>query len=67
MREIPVVLRAGLYAVPALIGATIVVVASEKGIHNLIIVIVGAATCFIIRRAGLYFDWSVPRPRIRDT
>src|SRR3546814_12601867 len=30
VREIPVVLRAGLYAVPALVGATIVVIASER-------------------------------------
>src|SRR3546814_5746525 len=30
VRELPVVLRAGPYAVPALVGATIVVIASEN-------------------------------------
>jgi uncharacterized membrane protein YeiH len=38
--EIPVVLRTGLYAIPALIGA---------------------AVCFLIRLAGVYFDLNVPR------
>src|SRR3546814_5272490 len=35
VREMPVVLRAGLYAVPALVGATIVVIASENGPKDL--------------------------------
>src|SRR4051794_37312811 len=35
--EIPVVLRTGLYAIPALIGATIVVVAWETGTRSLVI------------------------------
>ena len=62
VREIPIVLRTGLYAIPALVGATIVVGASESGRHNLAFPIIGAAACFLIRLAGLYFDLSVPRP-----
>jgi uncharacterized membrane protein YeiH len=61
VREIPVVLRSGLYAIPALVGAAIVVVASESGTHNLAFPIVGAAVCFLIRLAGLYFNLNVPR------
>ena len=59
--EIPVVLRTGLYAIPALIGAAIVVVAAESGSHNLAFPIIGAAVCFLIRLAGLHFDLNVPR------
>jgi uncharacterized membrane protein YeiH len=59
--EIPVVLRAGLYAIPALIGAAIVVGASEAAGHNLAVPIVGAAVCFLIRLAGVHFDLNVPR------
>jgi uncharacterized membrane protein YeiH len=59
--EIPVVLRTGLYAIPALIGAAIVVVASESGSHNLAFPLVGAAVCFLIRLAGLRFDLNVPQ------
>ena len=67
LREIPTVLRTGLYAIPAVIGATIVVVASESGTHNLVVPIVGAAVCFVIRLAGLHFDLNVPHaPGHRD-
>jgi uncharacterized membrane protein YeiH len=61
--EIPVVLRSGLYAVPALVGAAIVVVASETGMHNRVFPVLGAAVCFAIRLVGLHFDLGVPRPR----
>jgi uncharacterized membrane protein YeiH len=65
VREIPVVLRTGLYAIPALLGATIVVAASRAGSHNLAFPIIGAAVCFLIRLAGIYFDLNVPTARGR--
>ena len=61
LREIPVVLRTGLYAIPALIGAAIVAIAAKSGSHNLAFPIIGAAVCFAIRVAGVYFDLNVPR------
>lgn len=61
VREIPVVLRTGLYAIPALIGAAIVVAASRSGSRDLAFPIAGAAVCFLIRLAGIYFDLSVPQ------
>lgn len=61
LREVPVVLRRGLYAIPALMGATVVVVASKSGSHALAFPIIGAALCFLVRLAGLQFDLSVPR------
>lgn len=60
LREIPVVLRAGLYAIPALVGAAVVVGASESGSHNLAFPLVGAAVCFAVRLAGIFFDLNVP-------
>jgi uncharacterized membrane protein YeiH len=63
LRDIPVVLRTGLYAIPALIGAAIVVGASNLGIHNLAVPIIAAAVCFLIRLAGVYFDVNVPKAR----
>lgn len=62
LREIPVVLRTGLYAIPALIGATVVVVASANGHHDVVFPIAGAVACFAIRLAGIAFDLNVPRP-----
>jgi uncharacterized membrane protein YeiH len=61
--EIPVVLRTGLYAIPALIGAAIVVIASKSGWNNLAFPIIAAAVCFLIRLAGIHFDLNVPRAR----
>lgn len=59
--EIPVVLRTGLYAIPALMGAAVVVGASSGGSHDLVYPLVGAAVCLCVRLAGLYFDLDVPR------
>jgi uncharacterized membrane protein YeiH len=61
VREIPVVLRTGLYAIPALVGAAVVVAAAESDLHNLAFPIIAAAVCFLIRLAGLHFDLNVPR------
>lgn len=61
LREIPVVLRAGLYAIPALVGAAVVVIAAEFGSHSLAFPIIGAAGCFSIRLAGIRFDLGLPR------
>jgi uncharacterized membrane protein YeiH len=63
LREVPVVLRGGLYAVPALLGATVVVVGWEAGAKGLLVPILGAAVCFAIRIAGIYLDLNLPRPR----
>ena len=66
IREIPVVLRTGLYAIPALVGAAIVAVAAKSGTHNLGVPIAGAAVCFLIRLAGVYFDLNVPKAPAGD-
>jgi len=60
VREIPEVLRRGLYAVPALIGAGIVVVAYRQGNYSTAWPIIGAAVCFTIRMAGLQYDLNLP-------
>jgi uncharacterized membrane protein YeiH len=60
VREIPIVLRGSLYAIPALIGAGIVVLAYRQGNYSTAFPIVGAAVCFAIRMAGLRYDLSLP-------
>lgn len=60
--EIPAVMRTGLYAVPALIGATVVVVASGFGVHGPQSAIAAAVVCFLIRMLGLRFDLDAPEP-----
>jgi uncharacterized membrane protein YeiH len=60
VREIPVVLRGGLYAIPALLGAAIVVLAYRQGNYSTAFPIIGAAVCFVIRMVGLRYDLSLP-------
>jgi uncharacterized membrane protein YeiH len=60
VREIPTVLRGGLYAIPALVGAGIVVTAYHLGEHSLIFPVIGAAACFAMRLAGLHYGLALP-------
>jgi uncharacterized membrane protein YeiH len=59
--EIPTVLRGGLYAIPALVGAGIVVVAYHVGDRTVLFPIVGAVVCFLMRMAGLRYGLGLPR------
>lgn len=58
--EIPVVLRGGLYAIPALVGAGIVTLAYREGNYSVAFPILGAAVCFAIRMVGLRYDLNLP-------
>jgi uncharacterized membrane protein YeiH len=67
VREVPTVLRRELYAVPALIGATVVVVASVLHHRGAAAAIAGAMVCFLIRMASLRFGLGLPTaPSERD-
>jgi uncharacterized membrane protein YeiH len=60
VNDIPTVLRGGLYAIPALVGAGIVVVAYHAGARTLVFPLVGALTCFLLRMAGLRYGIGLP-------
>jgi uncharacterized membrane protein YeiH len=60
LREIPRVLRSGLYAVPALVGSAVAVAASGGGQHDVGFAVLGALACFAIRVAALRWDLSLP-------
>ena len=63
IRQIPSVLTSGLYAIPALIGAAVTVVAIRLGADGLPAAIGAAALCFVIRMLGVHFDLNAPTPR----
>ena len=63
VREIPQVLRSGLYAIPALSGAGIIVIAQRVGGHGVLFPVIAAMACFGIRIAGIAFDVSLPPAR----
>ena len=53
LREVPTVLRHELYAIPALLGAGVVVVAQQAGNLSPVFPILGAGLCFAMRLVGL--------------
>ena len=62
VRQIPSVLSSGLYAIPALIGATATVVATLLDVHGPVTAVGGAALCFLIRMVGVHYDLDAPMP-----
>lgn len=58
--EVPVVLRAELYAVTALAGSTVVVVADGLHLSSAAAATVGAALCFGLRFLAIRYRWRLP-------
>ena len=60
--RVPVVLRSELYAIPALAGATVVVLSDWSGLYGVPAALGAAVLCFGIRILGVHFDLNAPRP-----
>jgi uncharacterized membrane protein YeiH len=60
LAEIPTVLRADLYAVAALAGAAIVVIANMLQLPSGVAALVGAALCFGLRVMAIKHGWRLP-------
>lgn len=63
LREIPTVLRHELYAIPALLGASVVVGAHEAGNLSAAFPALGAVLCFGLRMVGLRYGLNAPVAR----
>ena len=72
LAEIPTVLRSDLYAVAALVGAAVVVIANMLQLPSGVAALVGAALCFGLRVLAIRNGWQLPvaeadrRRRSRD-
>lgn len=62
IRRIPAVLSSGLYAIPALIGAAVTVVAGVLGASGTFTSVGAAVLCFVIRMVGVRYDLNAPVP-----
>lgn len=62
VRRIPFVLTSELYAIPALIGATVLVVLSLVDVAVVVGAVVGAVLCFVVRMVGVRFGLNAPYP-----
>lgn len=61
--RVPIVLRGELYAIPALLGATIAVLVLEVDDAGSLALLLGAVACFGLRMLGVRYDLNAPRPR----
>jgi uncharacterized membrane protein YeiH len=62
VRQIPAVLSSGLYAIPALLGATATVVISLLDAYDVATAIGAAGLCFGVRMIGVHYDLNAPLP-----
>ncbi|MFC8193316.1 trimeric intracellular cation channel family protein [Cellulomonas sp. NPDC057328] len=65
VRRVPVVLTSELYAIPALVGATLAVLAAAGGVDEVLgapAALGAALACFAVRMVGLHYGLDAPRP-----
>ncbi|MFC5487801.1 trimeric intracellular cation channel family protein [Dokdonella soli] len=60
LADVPMVLRADLYAVAALAGATVVVVGSTLALPSMATTMAGALLCFGLRTIAIRRGWQLP-------
>jgi uncharacterized membrane protein YeiH len=63
LNEIPQVLRREIYAIAALLGATLVVIGTRLGISPVAVTLVAAAVVAGLRIVALWRGWNAPFPR----
>ena len=66
LAEIPTVLRADLYAVAALAGATVVVIGNLLHLPPTTTTIIGALLCFGLRLMAIRRDWHLPIAKLHE-
>ena len=64
--EVPAVFRTDIYAVAALIGASVVVIGSLSGLPSAPVAAVGAFLCFTIRLLAIRRGWHFPVAKLPD-
>jgi uncharacterized membrane protein YeiH len=64
--QVPTVLRAELYAVAALAGASVVVIGGMAHLPSLPVALAGATLCFGLRLAAIRRGWRLPVARPPD-
>ena len=60
--KIPSVMSEGLYAIPALVAATITVIAMEADVYGATAAIIAAVACWLIRIVGVHYKLNAPQP-----
>ena len=66
LADVPMVLRADLYAIAALAGATVVVVGIAMGLPSAAVMFAGALFCFVLRMLAVRRGWHLPVAGARE-
>ena len=61
VNRIPAVLRIDVYAVAALLGATVVVIGLKLGLPKTWVMLAGGAACFVLRVLAAWQHWQLPK------
>jgi uncharacterized membrane protein YeiH len=64
LRQIPAVLREGLYAIPAMLGSTTVVIGHELHLISLAWYGLCVGLCLVVRIIGMVFDINLPQAKL---
>jgi len=66
--EVPLILRSEIYAVASMLGAIIIIVASQTGFSGVPVEFVAAIATFTLRMVSVQRGWKIPvaRPRIES-
>ena len=67
LAQVPLVLRADFYALPALLGSTIMIVLiTFLGVAPGLAAFLGASVCLALRMLALRYHWRIPGRQIED-
>jgi uncharacterized membrane protein YeiH len=66
VQEIPTVLRTDIYALAALIGATVIVGVRALHLPSYVASSLGAVLCFSIRLGAMHYGWRLPAAKATD-
>lgn len=64
VNEVPLLLHRDLYAIPALLGAAIVVAGTSAGLTDDTSLVIGTVVASGLRLLALWRSWSLPGPRL---
>ena len=66
VNEVPLLLHRDLYAIPALVGSTVVVACTGAGLSTNVGLGVGTVSASLVRVGSLWRGWNLPGPRHVD-
>jgi uncharacterized membrane protein YeiH len=61
LAQVPIVLRADVYATAALTGAAVVVIGLKLKLPRTPVAIAGAVICFLLRMVSVWHHWNLPK------